>query len=166
MTTRRLTAAAGGTGIFTFCGVVLHQPSPAVVRLALLGAALGSVVESDLVERRIPNRIVVPAAAACAAVSIASGIAVFALVQGLVLVGALLALAVVRPDALGMGDVKLALLLVLGLDGRAAVALLVALALAAVFGVLLFVRFGRAASSRALPLAPFFAVGALIASIA
>ena len=42
-----------------------------------------------------------------------------------------------------MGDVKLALLLVLGLDGRAVVALLVALALAAAFGLLLLARFGR-----------------------
>ena len=38
-----------------------------LLRLTLLGAALGAVVESDLGERRIPNRIVVPAAAACAA---------------------------------------------------------------------------------------------------
>ena len=65
-----------------------------------------------------------------------------------------------------MGDVKLALLLVLGLDGRAVVALLVALALAAGFGLLLLVRFGRSAASRKLPLAPFFAAGALLALIA
>ena len=82
------------------------------------------------------------------------------------LVGALLALSLIRPEALGMGDVKLALLLVLGLDGRAVVALLVALALAAGFGLLMLVRFGRSAASRKLPLAPFFAAGALIALIA
>jgi leader peptidase (prepilin peptidase)/N-methyltransferase len=134
--------------------------------LALLGAALGAVVESDLAERRIPNRIVVPTAAAFAAAWAASGIALFAFVEGLVLVGALLALSLCRPEALGMGDVKLALLLVLGLDGRGAVALLVALALAAGFGLLLLVRFGRAATSRKLPLAPFFAAGALIALVA
>jgi leader peptidase (prepilin peptidase) / N-methyltransferase len=166
MTTRRLIAAGAGAAIFALCVVLLRQPPLALIRLTLLGAALGAVVESDLFERRIPNLIVVPAAAACAAAWAASGIALFALAQGLVLVGALLALSLVRPEALGMGDVKLALLLVPGLDGRAVVALLVTLALTATFGLLLFLRFGRAAASRKLPLAPFFAAGTLIALIA
>jgi leader peptidase (prepilin peptidase)/N-methyltransferase len=166
MTTRRRIAAAAGAASFALSAGLLRQPPLALVRLTLLGAALGAVVEGDLFERRIPNRIVVPAAFACAAAWAASGIALFALADGLVLVLALVALSLVRPEALGMGDVKLALLLVLGLDGRAVVALLVALALAAGFGLLLLVRFGRSAASRKLPLAPFFAAGALIALIA
>jgi prepilin signal peptidase PulO-like enzyme (type II secretory pathway) len=44
--------------------------------------------------------------------------------------------------------------------------LVVALALAACFGLLLLLRLGRSAASRRLPLAPFFAAGALIALIA
>ncbi len=152
MTTRRRIAAAAGAASFALCAGLLRQPPLALVRLTLLGAALGAVVESDLFERRIPNRIVVPAAFACAAAWAASV--------------ALLALSLFRPEALGMGDVKLALLLVLGLDGRAMVALLVALALAAGFGLVLLVRFGRSAASRKLPLAPFFAAGALLALIA
>jgi leader peptidase (prepilin peptidase)/N-methyltransferase len=166
MTTRRLIAAGAGGMTFALSAVLLHLSPLTLVRLTLLGAALGAVVESDLGERRIPNRIVVPAAFACAAAWAASGIALFALVDGLVLVLALLALSLFRPEALGMGDVKLALLLVLGLDGRAVVALLVALALAAGFGLLMLVRFGRSAASRKLPLAPFFAAGALLALIA
>jgi len=166
MTTRRRIAAAAGAANFALCAGLLRQPPLALVRLTLLGAALGAVVDSDLFERRIPNRIVVPAAFVCAAAWAASGIALMALAEGLVLVLALLALSLSRPEALGMGDVKLALLLVLGLDGRAVVALLVALALAAGFGLLLLVRFGRSAASRKLPLAPFFAAGALIALIA
>jgi leader peptidase (prepilin peptidase)/N-methyltransferase len=118
-----------------------------------------------LAERQIPNRIVMPAAVVCAAAWALSGMDLSAVGAGLALVGALLALSLVRPAALGMGDVKLALLLVLGLDGRSTVALLVALALAAGFGAVLFFRFGRAAGSRALPLAPFFAAAALIALI-
>jgi len=166
MTTRRGIAAAAGAASFALCAVLLRQPPLALVRLTLLGAALGAVVESDLFERRIPNRIVAPVAAACAAAWATSGVTLFALVDGLVLVIALLALSLFRPEALGMGDVKLALLLALGLDGRAAVALLVALALAAAFGLLLLLRFGRGAASHKLPLAPFFAAGALIALIA
>jgi leader peptidase (prepilin peptidase)/N-methyltransferase len=166
MTTRRLIPAGAGSMTFALCAVVLRQPPLALLRLALLGAALGAVVESDVFERRIPNRIVVPAAVACTAAWSASGASPFALVEGLVLVGGLLTLSLVRPEALGMGDVKLALLLVLGLHGRGLVALFVAFALAACFGLLLLVRFGRAAASRKLPLAPFFAAGALIALIA
>jgi leader peptidase (prepilin peptidase)/N-methyltransferase len=163
VTGRRLTAVMCGTAAFALAAFLLRQPPLAVVRVAILGAALGAVVETDLVERRIPNRIVVPAATACAATLVATGVAVFALAEGLVLVAVLLVLALLRPEALGMGDVKLGLLLVLGLDGRGALALLVALALAACFGLVLFLRFGRGAATRALPLAPFFAVGALIA---
>jgi leader peptidase (prepilin peptidase) / N-methyltransferase len=166
MTARRLIAAGAGAATFALCALVLRAGPLALGRLALLGAALGAVLESDVAERRIPNQIVMPAAAACAAAWAVSGIALFALVEGLVLVAALLALSLARPEALGMGDVKLALLLVLGLDGRGVVALVVALALAAGFGLLLLLRFGRAASARRLPLAPFFTAGALIALIA
>jgi leader peptidase (prepilin peptidase)/N-methyltransferase len=165
MTSRRLIAAAAGAMTFALCAVLLRLSPLTLVRLALLGAALGAVVESDLAERRIPNRIVIPAAFACAAAWAASGIPLFALIEGLVLVGALLAVSLARPEALGMGDVKLTLLLMLALDGRGVVALLITLALAAGFGALLLVRFGRDAASRKLPLAPFFAAGALIALI-
>jgi leader peptidase (prepilin peptidase) / N-methyltransferase len=166
MTKRRMITVAAGTATFTLCAVVLQLSPLALGRLALLGAALGALVESDLAQRRIPNRIVVPAAFACAALWLAGGIVPFALIEGLVLVVVLLALSLFRPQALGMGDVKLALLLVLGLDGRGVLALLVALALAACFGLLVLVRHGRAGGSRQLPLAPFFGAGALIALLA
>ena len=166
MTTRRIAAAIAGITVFALAAVLLRQPPLAVVRLVILGAALGAVVETDLVTRRIPNRIVMPVAVACAAILVASDVAMLSLVEGLALVAGLLVLALTRPEAFGMGDVKLALLLVLGLDGRAALALLIALALAASFGLLLFARFGREAGTRALPLAPFFAAGALLALIA
>jgi leader peptidase (prepilin peptidase) / N-methyltransferase len=166
MTARRLIAAGAGAATFALCALVLRTAPLTLGRLALLGAALGAVVESDLAERRIPNQIVMPAAAACGVAWAVSGIALFALVEGLVVVAALLALSLARSEALGMGDVKLALLLVLGLDGRGAAALIVALALAAVVGLLMLLRFGRAAAARKLPLAPFLAAGALIALVA
>jgi leader peptidase (prepilin peptidase) / N-methyltransferase len=166
MTTRRLLAAAAGATTVTLCALLPHLDPLAFARLALLGAALGALADSDLTERRIPNRIIVPAAAACAALTVAAGTASFALVEGLVLVVALLAFSLARHEALGMGDVKLALLLVLGLDGRAPLALLIALALAGGFGLLLIVRHGRAAGTRHLPLAPFFAAGTLLALLA
>jgi leader peptidase (prepilin peptidase) / N-methyltransferase len=166
MTTRRLLAAAAGATTLTLCALLLHLDPLAVARLALLGAALGAIVDSDLTERRIPNRIVVPAVAACAALTVAAGTASFALLEGFALVTALLTLSLARPTALGMGDVKLALLLVLGLDGRGPPALLITLALAAGVGLLLIARHGRAAGTRHLPLAPFFAAGTLLALLA
>jgi len=159
-------AAAAGAVTLTLCALLLQLGPFAVTRLALLGAALGAVVDSDLMERRIPNRIVAPAAAACAAITIAAGTAPLALLEGVALVAALLALSLARLEALGMGDVKLALLLVLGLDGRGPLALLIALALAAGFGLQLVARHGRVAGARRLPLAPFFAAGTLLALLA
>jgi leader peptidase (prepilin peptidase)/N-methyltransferase len=159
-------SAAAGAAAFTLCAAVLHLSPLALARLALLGAALGALVESDLAQRRIPNQIVVPAAVACAALGLAGRIVPFALIDELVLIVVLLALSLCTPQALGMGDVKLALLLVLGLDGRGVVALLVPLALAACFGLLLLARHGRPGGSRQLPLAPFFAAGALVALLA
>jgi leader peptidase (prepilin peptidase)/N-methyltransferase len=166
MTARRLFAAFVGAVDFALVATVVDAPSLQLARLVVLGAALGAVVESDLSERRIPNRITIPASALCAAAWAVSGITPFALVEGLTLVALLLAVSLVRPRALGMGDVKLALLLVIGLNGRGSAALLFGLALAASFGVVLLLRYGRGAAHRQLPLAPFFAAGALVALLA
>ena len=65
-----------------------------------------------------------------------------------------------------MGDVKLALLLVLGLDGSALHALAIALALAALAGCALVIRHGRTAWRTSLPLAPFIAAGDHLAVVA
>jgi leader peptidase (prepilin peptidase)/N-methyltransferase len=166
MSRRQLTSAATGLAVFTTVAALAAAGTLTLVRLAVLGAALGAVVESDLVERRIPNRIVVPAALVCAAATLGSESASFALAEGLALALILLVLSLLRADALGMGDVKLALLLVVALDGRSALALVTGLALAASFGVILLLRYGRAGARRRLPLAPFFAAGALIAVLA
>jgi leader peptidase (prepilin peptidase)/N-methyltransferase len=166
MSRRRVISAAAGFAVFTTVAALAGAGMLTLVRLAVLGAALGAVVESDLVERRIPNRIVVPAALVCAAATAASETALLALVEGLALALVLLLLSLLRPGALGMGDVKLALLLVVALDGDSVLALTAALALAASFGVVLLLRYGRAGGQCRLPLAPFFAVGALIAVLA
>jgi leader peptidase (prepilin peptidase)/N-methyltransferase len=166
MSRRQLISAAAGLAVFMTVAALGAAGALTLVRLTVLGAALGAVVESDLVERRIPNRIVVPAALVCAAATLGSEAASFALAEGLALALVLLLLSLLRADALGMGDVKLALLLVVALDGRSAFALIAGLALAASFGVLLLLRYGRAGAQRRLPLAPFFAAGALIAVLA
>jgi leader peptidase (prepilin peptidase)/N-methyltransferase len=116
-------------------------------------------------ERRVPNRIVLPATAICAALSIAewpqaktSNLLVAA---GLVVI--LLAVSLAKPAVLGMGDVKLALLLLAALGGLASAALLITLELYALLAILLLIRRGRRALGSTLPLAPIAAVGCILA---
>jgi leader peptidase (prepilin peptidase)/N-methyltransferase len=165
MKTRALfTAAAGGAA---FAGVALFS-SPSrltLARLVVLGGALAAAALYDVAQRRIPNRLVLPAAGVCAVLTLAAGTP-FSLLAGLALVMLLVTVSLRWPAALGMGDVKLTLLLVLGLDGSALRALAIGLALAALAGCALLVRRGRTAWRASLPLAPFIAAGALLAVIA
>jgi leader peptidase (prepilin peptidase) / N-methyltransferase len=128
---------------------------------AFFVAALAVLSAIDIAERRLPNRIVLPSAAAVLAAQ-----AVLypdrALEWTLAAVGASLCLLVpflVRPDALGMGDVKLALLLGAALGSAVALALVLAFVAAAVYAVALLARHGIAARSRTMPLGPFLAFG-------
>lgn len=161
----KITTLTAAVGAAVFTGIALAEGSCALelVRLAVCGAAVGAVAVVDLREHRIPNRIVLPAAAVCAL--LAGPATLGKSVPALALVGVLFVLAVVHPAALGMGDVKEALLIALALGSFAAPALLLGLALAAVAGIALTIRSGRAALGAALPLAPFLAAGAAIALV-
>ena len=164
MTTRALIAATAGSATFASAGLLASTSPLTLARLAVLGGALAAAALYDLTQRRIPNRIVLPAAAACAALTLAAG-APLSLLAGLATVLLLLVVSLRWPAALGMGDVKLALLLVLGLDGSALRALALGLALAALAGCALVARHGRTALRASLPLAPFIAAGALVAVV-
>jgi leader peptidase (prepilin peptidase) / N-methyltransferase len=165
MTIRALIVATVGGATFASVGLLAHAGPLALARLAVLGAALVAAALFDLTQRRIPNRIVLPAAAACAALTLAAG-APLSLLAGLATILVLLIVSLRWPAALGMGDVKLALLLVLGLDGDALRALALGLVLAALAGLALLMRQGRTAWRTSLPLAPFLVVAALITVIA
>jgi leader peptidase (prepilin peptidase)/N-methyltransferase len=164
--TRTATAFAASTvGALVLPLAALHVgvgPLEAA-KFAILGAALGQLAVYDLLERRIPNRIVLPAAATCAALSIAEGTGPSTrLLVAVCLVVALLVVSLSWSAALGMGDVKLALLLVCALGGLASTALLLTLTLNALVGVLLLVRHGRIALRMKLPFAPFTVAGCLL----
>jgi leader peptidase (prepilin peptidase)/N-methyltransferase len=120
--------------------------------------ALLAIAWVDLRERRVPNRIVLPAAAVVLALrTIADPSPEWALAAAAAF-AFLLVPALVYPAGLGMGDVKLMLLLgsMLGRDVLAA--LVVGLAAAALFSLALLVT-GRRRT--AFPLAPFLALGGL-----
>ena len=165
MTKRTVIAATAGSATFASAGLLASTSALTLARLAVLGGAVAAASFYDLTQRRIPNRIVLPAAAACAALTLAAG-APLSLLAGLATVLLLLVVSLRWPAALGMGDVKLALLLVLGLDGSALRALALGLALAALAGCALVARHGRTALRASLPLAPFIAAGALVAVVA
>jgi leader peptidase (prepilin peptidase)/N-methyltransferase len=156
-------AAIGGGLAFLVAGIRAGADGTELMRLVILGVALGAVAATDLAERRIPNRIVAPAAIACAALLVAQAVPPQQLLGGIALVALILGMSLARPASFGMGDVKLALLLVLGLGGLATQALILGFVLAAAFGVELMLRDGRSAASRSLPLAPFLSGGAVVA---
>ena len=164
MIRRALIAATVGTATFVSAGLIANAGALVLTRLAIVGGALAVCALFDLVQRRIPNRIVLPAAAACAALTLSAG-RPLALIAGIATIMLLLIASLRWPAALGMGDVKLALLLVLGLDGSALRALALGLALAALAGLLRVIRDGGTAWRASLPLAPFLAAGALLAVI-
>jgi len=114
---------------------------------------------------QIPNRILVPAGCALLVAQVAffPGQAAEWLVAGLGAGVALLVPALLRRDALGMGDVKLAAFLGIGL-GKAVIGGLLLGSLAAVpFAVAILVRHGVEARKERMPLGPFLAVGGFLA---
>ncbi|MHB8533477.1 MAG: hypothetical protein ACYDC2_12235 [Solirubrobacteraceae bacterium] len=91
------------------------------------------------------------------------GVHASGVVGGAVLVAVILFVALARPAWVGMGDAKLALLLLAGLHGATPLALLLGVELAAVIALVVALRRGRIALSMSLPLAPFMAAGSLLA---
>jgi prepilin signal peptidase PulO-like enzyme (type II secretory pathway) len=154
--------ASGGlaaAAILTF-GPTLEGLAAMVLVLTLV-----PVVVIDLEHKLIPDIFVLPAAAASLALAVAADpdrwwVPVAAAAGASVF---LLVLSLVYPGGMGLGDVKLALLLgaVLGLSVVPALA--VAFAAGALLGAVLLVRLGGAARKMAVPFGPFLATGALVA---
>jgi leader peptidase (prepilin peptidase) / N-methyltransferase len=133
---------------------------------AFFCAVLVAVSAIDLEHRIIPNRIVLPAAAIVLLVQTALEPS-FEWTLAAVGCSLFLFLAVLAyPAGMGMGDVKLALLLGAALGRAAPVALMVGMLAAFVLAVVLFVRHGSAARKMAIPFGPFLAFGGVVALFA
>ncbi|MHB8470077.1 MAG: prepilin peptidase [Gaiellaceae bacterium] len=137
---------------------------------ALLAAffclALVAISAIDLERRIIPNRIVVPAAAVVLVAQTALRPSPEWVLAALGASGFLFLVALAYPAGLGMGDVKLALLLGAMLGRAVPVALLLGSVAALVPGIVLLVRHGAKARKMGVPLAPFLTLGALAALFA
>lgn len=131
---------------------------------ALVASVLVVLSAIDLERRILPNVIVLPAAGVVYAAQMAffpqhalawtlaaCGCALFFLVTYLV-----------YPAGLGMGDVKLGLLLGAALGTAVIGALFFGLLASALVGVAILFKDGAGARKRAIPLGPFLAAGALL----
>ena len=156
--------AAALTGGAACLAATVQLAGGRLVSAVLLLATLAALAAIDLEQRRIPNAIVLPAAAAMLAlqIALAPDRALEWTLAALGAAGLLLLLALVNPGGLGMGDVKLALLLGAALGGGVVAALVVGSVLAAGYGLLLLARHGAAARRSTFPYAPFLAAGAAV----
>jgi leader peptidase (prepilin peptidase) / N-methyltransferase len=160
----RLGAVIAG-GLVVACFAVFGPGADALVA-SFFCAVLSAVSVIDIEHRIIPNRIVLPAAAA---VLVAQTILHPSVEWALAAVGAagfLFLAFLVYPAGMGMGDVKLALLMGAMLGTSVAVALVLAMLLAVVPGVFLLLRHGSSARGIGIPFGPFLALGSVVALFA
>jgi leader peptidase (prepilin peptidase)/N-methyltransferase len=124
------------------------------------------VTATDLERRIVPNRVVLPAAAAVLVLQTVFYPSPQWALGALGASGFLFLAALAYPGGMGMGDVKLALLIGALLGRTTPVAIMLALFLALVPSLFLIARHGRGARRLAIPFAPFLAAGAVIALFA
>ena len=126
-------------------------------------ACLVAISATDLEHRIVPNRIVLPAAGivlvAQTALHPSAEWAVAAFGAAFVLFVA----ALVFPAGMGMGDVKLALLMGAMLGRTVPVALMLGMVAALVPSIFLLARYGSKARKMGIPFAPFLALGSVCA---
>jgi leader peptidase (prepilin peptidase)/N-methyltransferase len=125
--------------------------------------ALVAVSATDLEHRIIPNRIVLPAAAVVLAAQTAVHPSPEWAIAAVAACAFLLIAALAYPAGMGMGDVKLCLLLGAMLGRTVPVALFVGMLAALVPGLYLVARHGSKARKMGIPLGPFLALGAVVA---
>jgi prepilin signal peptidase PulO-like enzyme (type II secretory pathway) len=160
---RPVAGAVGGVAVVaTFAKLGLT--GEAVVS-AFLISVLVVLAVIDLEDRELPNVIVLPSFVAVLLANVAlfpdKGVEwILAAIGTAVL---LLVPALIRRGTIGMGDVKLGLLLGAGLGMDVVQALLIGLLAAWPLAGYMLLRDGRDATRLAVPLAPFLAIGAIAA---
>ena len=152
-------------GLVAGCFVAFGLSGKAVVA-AFFCIVLVVLSAIDLTHRIVPNRIVLPAALAVLVAQTALEPSPEWALGALGASGFLFVAALAYPAGMGMGDVKLALLLGAMLGRLVAVGLMVGMVAALVPSVVLLARHGAAARKMGIPFAPFLALGAIVALFA
>ena len=149
-------------GLVAACFVVFGLSGEAAVA-AFFCAVLVAVTATDLTHRIVPNRIVLPAAVIVLLAQTALYPSPEWAIGALGAAGFLFAAALAYPAGMGMGDVKLALLLGAMLGRLVAVGLMLGMVAALIPSAVLLARHGSAARKMGIPFAPFLAFGAVVA---
>ena len=144
------------------CVLVFGLTAEAAVA-ALFCVLLVAVSVIDLERRIIPNKIVLPGAAVVLAAQTLLHPSPEWLLCGLAASGFLFVAALAYPAGMGMGDVKLALLLGVALGRVVPVALMIAMVTALVPASVLLVRHGQAGRKMGIAFGPFLALGGVAA---
>jgi len=142
--------------------VAVFGPTSEAALAAGFCAVLVTLSAIDVQLRIVPNRIVLPAAAVALVAHTAIAPSPEWLLAALAAAGFLFVAVLVYPKGLGMGDVKLALLLGAVLGAPVSVALMLGLFAALVPAAVLVSRHGAAARKMGVPLVPFLALGAVV----
>jgi leader peptidase (prepilin peptidase) / N-methyltransferase len=142
-------------------GLSLHTLAAAIFCVALV--AISAI---DIERRIVPNRIVLPATVVVLALMLAWKPSVEWPAAGFGAALFLFLAALAYPSGMGMGDVKLALLLGVAVGRSVPVALLAGMLAALVPSAVLFARHGSAARKMGIPFAPFLALGGIVALFA
>jgi leader peptidase (prepilin peptidase) / N-methyltransferase len=156
------------TAIVFVAVALVHGLEDDLVVLLPFAAMLIAVAAIDLEHRIVPNKILLPLAVWGVAGSalVRTGDLPELLIAGAAAFTALLLAALAYPAGMGMGDVKLAGVMGLYLGTSVAPALLVAFFIGSVVGVAILARDGRDGRKKAIPFAPFLALGGVVALLA
>jgi leader peptidase (prepilin peptidase) / N-methyltransferase len=130
---------------------------------AFFCAVLVAISAIDAEHRIIPNRIVLPAAAVVVVANTLLTLSPQWALGGLGAAGFLLAAALAYPAGMGMGDVKLALLMGAALGKTVPVALMVGMLAAMIPGFVILAKHGKAGRKMGVPFGPFLALGSVVA---
>jgi leader peptidase (prepilin peptidase) / N-methyltransferase len=151
------------TALLVAACVLRFGLSGRMVVAALFCAVLVAVTATDLTHRIIPNRIVVPAAVVLLAAQTALEPRPEWALGALGAAGFLFLAVLAYPSGMGMGDVKLALVMGAALGKTVAVAMMLGMFAALVPSVVLVARHGSAARKMGIPFGPFLALGSVLA---
>jgi leader peptidase (prepilin peptidase)/N-methyltransferase len=130
---------------------------------AFFCAVLVAVSVIDLEHRIIPNRIVLPATVVVLVANTVRDLSPDWAIAALGASGFLFAAALAYPAGMGMGDVKLALLMGAALGTPVSVALMAGMLAAMIPGLALIARHGAKARKMGIPFGPFLALGSVVA---
>jgi leader peptidase (prepilin peptidase) / N-methyltransferase len=129
---------------------------------AFIACVLVAISAIDIEHRIIPNRIVLPAAAIVLVAKTLVHPSPEWLIAGLGASLFLFVAALAYPAGMGMGDVKLALLLGFAVGRSIPAAMMIGMISALVPSAVLFAKHGARARKMAIPFGPFLALGGLV----